>query len=285
MLAGTLVAAGLAGCSSSSSGTSVVGSFYPLAWAAERIGGNHFSVLDLTPPGVEAHDVNLNAKQVGEIETAKVVLLLGYLGFEPQVEAAARQANGRVVLLTSGLQLRPSTEKGLSADPHVWLDPVLMREMASRIGDALERADPGDRSQIQSRTDALTKQLSQLDEDYRHGLSGCRYTIFVTTHEAFGYLAQQYGLDQLGIEGLTPEAEPSAGRLQIAESTIRDGKAAPAVFYEGTSEGQRIGRSVASDLGVSALPLGTLEFDPSPDNYLTVMRDNLRNLERGLQCK
>src|ERR671936_860384 len=108
----------------------VVGAFYPLAWAAQQVGGGRVDVIDLTPPGVEAHDTNLSARQVAQVQSADVVFLLGYLGFQPQVEAAARQARGRVVLVDRGMKLRPSQEKGLSADPHVWRDPVLMERSA-----------------------------------------------------------------------------------------------------------------------------------------------------------
>jgi zinc transport system substrate-binding protein len=274
-------------CGGSSSGdaVSVIGSFYPLAWAAQAIGGSRVSVIDLTPPGVEAHDTNLNAKQVGQIETADVVLILGFLGFQPQVETAARNSQGEVVELTKGLDLRSSNEKGLSADPHVWLDPALMATMTERIGAALERADPRERRELTGTTRTLVNSLHALDAQFRTGLSSCRFTTFVATHEAFGYLARQYGLDQLGIEGLTPEAEPSADQLQTAESAIRNGTAAPAVFYEGTADGERIGKSVAGDLHVPALPLGTLEFEPTNGAYLTVMRGDLAALRKGLQCR
>jgi zinc transport system substrate-binding protein len=286
-VAGIAVAVACSACGGSANGNtvSVIGSFYPLAWAAEAIGGSHLSVIDLTPPGVEAHDTNLNAKQVGQIETADVVLILGYLGFQPQVEAAAGNAQGDVVELTNGLRLRSSNEKGLSADPHVWLDPALMATMTERIGAALARADPRNRAELAGTTRTVVKSLEALDTQFRAGLSSCRFTTFVATHEAFGYLAQQYGLHQLGIEGLTPEAEPSADQLDAAESAIRDGTAAPAVFFEDAADGKRIGRSVAGDLHVQALPLGTLEFQPTNGTYLTVMRSDLAALEKGLQCR
>jgi zinc transport system substrate-binding protein len=115
-------------------------------------------------------------------------------------------------------------------------------------------------------------------------LARCAFRTFVATHEAFGYLADRYGLHQLGIEGITPESEPSAARIQKAGQAIAEGRAAPAVFYEGTDEGRRIGESVAADVAVPALPLGTLESDPTPGDYLSVMRGNLASLEKGLQC-
>jgi zinc transport system substrate-binding protein len=262
----------------------VVGSFYPLAWVAVQIGGDRVEVSDLTPPGVEAHDTSLSARQVAEVHDADIVLILGFIGFQPQVEDAARQSSATVVEVTKGLDLRPSEETGLSADPHVWLDPVLMERIADAVTLALGRADPSGRAEYEARGAAVNEQLRSLDTDYRAGLEGCAFATFVTTHEAFGYLADEYGLRELGIEGLTPEAEPAAEQLRAAEEAIRSGEAAPAVFFEQTDEGERIGRSVASSVGVEALPLGTLEFDPSPEDYGSVMRANLASLRRGLQC-
>lgn len=284
-----VLAVAVAGCSSSSGSVGgkvdVVGSFYPLAWAAERVGGQRVHVLDLTPPGVEAHDTTLSARQVADVEEADVVLLLGMFGFQPQVEAAARHARGHVVDVTKGMSLHPSGEPGLSADPHVWLDPALMEAIVRAVSAALVQVDPGGRAAYGAGGQMVLRQLADVDASYRSRLSDCTFTTFVTTHEAFGYLAAQYELRQIGIEGLTPEAEPSADQLRAAEAAITDGEAAPAVFYEGTSEGRRIGRSVAGAVGVEALPLGTLEFDPKPDDYLSVMRNNLGSLEKGLECR
>jgi zinc transport system substrate-binding protein len=263
---------------------SVVGSFYPLAWTAERIGGDRVDVADLTPPGVEAHDTSLSARQILTIDEADLVLILGYIGFQPQVEDAAKRSSATVVEVTRDITLRPSEEAGLSGDPHVWLDPALMRRIVTVVADAIASVDPPGASADRTRGQAVAREIAALDDAYRSGLTGCRFTAFVTTHEAFGYLAEEYGLDQMAIEGLTPEAEPSAAELHDAEDAIRAGRAAPAVFYESTDEGERIGRSVASDVGVEAVPLGTLEFDPSPGDYLSVMRANLDALRRGLQC-
>lgn len=290
LVVAVVLAALAAGCGAargteSSGRVDVVGSFYPLAWAAEHVGGSSVDVLDLTPPGVEAHDTTLSARQVAEVENADVVFILGYLGFQPQVEQAARQASGRVVQVARDIHLRPSQERGLPADPHVWLDPVLMEQITLTVSRALVVADPTEKSGYEARAARLASELSTLDSSYRSGLSDCRFTSFVTTHEAFGYLADRYDLGEVGIEGLTPEAEPSADQIRTAQAAITQGRAAPAVFYEGTAEGMRIGRTVAASVGVPALPLGTLEFDPAPGDYLSVMRANLATLEKGLQCR
>ena len=264
---------------------SVVASFYPLAWAAERVGGSLVSVDDLTPPGVEAHDVTLSAGQRADLQTADVVLILGDFGFQPDIERAAQDASGRVLKVAQGLDLLPSTQEGLTYDPHVWLDPVLMGRIVSEVADGLVAADPGHEALYRDGERRTVDELKALDAAYRNGLAGCAFTTFVVSHEAFGYLAAEYGLHELGIEGLTPQSEPSAERIQTAIQAIQGGTAAPAVFYEQTDEGKRVGESIAGDAGVPALPLGTLEFDPAPQDYLSVMHANLESLEKGLQCQ
>lgn len=263
----------------------VVASFYPLAWAAEQVGGDLVSVEDLTPPGVEAHDVTLSAGQRADLQTADVVLILGDFGFQPDIERAAQDASGRVVKVAQGLSLLPSTQQGLNYDPHVWLDPVLMEEIVSEVADGLVVADPEHETAYREGERRTGDELQALDTAYRSGLAGCAFTTFVVTHEAFGYLTAEYGLSELGIEGLTPQSEPSAERIQTAVQAIQSGTAAPVVFYEQTDEGRRVGESVAGDAGVPALPLGTLEFDPAPQDYLSVIRADLGSLEKGLQCK
>lgn len=284
MLAVALVAASCSGEGGAGGRVRVVASFYPLAWAAEQVGGGRVDVENLTPPGVEAHDTTLSAGQRADLQTADVVVILGRFGFQPDVERAADEASGIVLSVAGTLPLAPSQQADLGFDPHVWLDPLLMERIVNEVADALVRADPGGTSAYRARERTTTDQLASLDGRYRTGLDGCAFSRFVTTHEAFGYLAGEYGLSQLGVEGLTPESEPSASRIEAAIQAIQAGSAAPAVFSEGTDEGRRVGESVAEDAGVSAYPLGTLESDPAPQDYMSVMQGNLDVLMRGLSC-
>lgn len=261
----------------------VVAGFYPLAWAASQIGGTAVSVRDLTPVGGEAHDIQLTAQQRAAIQDAKLVLLLGK-GFQPDVEQAVKDTSARVVDLLSGLPLRPPTKEELDADPHVWLDPTLMRRIVRAVGDALSAVDPKGREDHDRRTAEIEKELTKLDDEYRSQLAKCRLRTIVTTHEAFGYLAARYGLTQLALTGVTPEAEPSAEQIQRVRELGRQKKVA-AVFFEATEEGRRIGDSVSFDAGVPALPLHTLEADPLPEDYLSQMRKNLARLAEGLHCR
>ena len=245
----------------------MVASFYPLAFAAERVTGDDWEVVDLTPPGTEAHDVELSIEDRAAIEDAEVVLYLGDYGFQPQVEAAVQEAAGAVV------PVGDASGEDLSADPHVWLDPAHMAQIVMEVAGAVPGAS--DRE--------LRSELVALSDRYADGLAMCRFRTMVVPHEAFGYLADAYGLEQFGLAGVNPEGEPGAARLARAHQLITSGQAG-AVFYEAGGESREVAETVAEDAGVPALALSTLESEPPTGDYLSVMEDNLASLRQGLDC-
>jgi zinc transport system substrate-binding protein len=262
------VAAGLlAGCGSGSASSgkqTLVAAFYPLAYAAERVGGARYAVDNLTPPGAEPHDLELSARTVARIESADVVLYLGH-SFQPAVSKAVDGANGTHVDLLAGLPLHDS-------DPHVWLDPVLYARMVERIAGALHRP-PG----------PLLGELRRLDAEYRQGLRDCKRREIVTSHEAFGYLTQRYGLEQVALTGVTPEAEPSPQRLASVVRLVQKTHATT-VFFE-TLVSPRLAKTVARDSGARTAVLDPIEGAGRGQTYLTLMRQNLAALRRALGCR
>ena len=276
LLATALLAAGCSG--SEGEGRTIVASIYPLAYAAERMVPPGWEVIDLTPPGVEAHDLDLSLEQRAAIEEADLVLYLGRIGFQPQVETAVEEAMGEVV----SLEGVASAYTGSAVhDPHFWLAPSSMRQIILNLSVALQRVDP----EMDLEDETLWRDASRMHAAYHRSLeeADCRYDTLIVTHEAFAAL-ELYGLSQFGLSGVTPESEPSAGRLSEAQRLIDEGNAS-AVFHEEHEEAKRIAESFAADAGVPALPLSTLESQPSDGNYLTVMRENLAALEKGLQCR
>jgi zinc transport system substrate-binding protein len=276
-------------CSTSEAGAArtAVASFYPLAFAAERVGGPGWEVIDLTPPGAEAHDVELSIESRAAIEDADVVLYLGDLGFQPQVEGSIGQAGGEVVAVADGLELmeaRADDQEEAALDPHIWLDPAAFAEIVDRVAEGFAASHPGSADQYRSRAADLRAELAELDARYGASLQGCRHDTIVVSHEAFGYLAARYGIEQAGLAGIEPEGEATAGRLGEAGDLLAEGRAG-AVFYEAGGEAQRVAETVANDAGVPAIPLSTLESEPSDGDYLSVMESNLESLRRGLGCR
>jgi zinc transport system substrate-binding protein len=270
------VALAVAGCGASAAGgskTRVVASFYPLAYAAQQVGGSHTHVENLTPPGAEPHDLEVSPGDVREIESADVVLLLGH-GFQPQLEDAAGSGDKVLGLLdTPGLRRLPN------GDPHVWLDPHRYELVVRRIGAALHGG---------KRTDRLVARLRALDGAYRAGLRTCVRREIVTSHEAFAYLAGRYGLRQVAITGLSPEAEPSPSDVQHVVDSVR-ATHATTVFFE-TLVSPRLANTVARESGARTAVLNPIEGLTDEEaaggaDYFTLMRSNLASLRKALGCR
>jgi zinc transport system substrate-binding protein len=250
----------------------VVAAFYPLAFAASEIGGASVDVENLTPPGAEPHDLEVSPQDVAEIRDADLVLLLGR-GFQPQLEDAAGNADNVVRLLDT-----PSLDVHSNGDPHVWLDPVRYSLMVSRIGQELGK---------QAVAGELKRRLTDLDNEFRVGLAHCERHEIVTSHEAFAYLAERYGLEQVAITGLSPEAEPEPGQLQKIIDLVRaDG--VTTIFFE-TLVSPRIAETVARETGATTAVLNpieglTAEEAAKGEDYFSLMRENLAALRAGLGC-
>jgi zinc transport system substrate-binding protein len=278
-----LAAAILAGCGGSQAAAddrpSVVAAFYPLAFATQRIAGDELEVSNLTPPGAEPHDHELSARDVEAVRSADYVFYLGS-GFQPALEEAVDGAHGQTVDVLENLDVHRATDsdEDLSFDPHVWLDPVRFAQIARRIGDALERPEQAAK---------LAREIRRLDDEYREGLEKCARREIVTSHAAFGYLARRYGLEQIPITGLSPEAEPTARDLEGIISEV-EGSGATTVFFE-TLVSPRLAETIARETGAKTAELNPIEGLSEAElergeNYLSVMRANLGALRQALGC-
>jgi len=279
LVAMTLIAAGCGTAAGAKGKTTVVAAFYPLAFVAERIGGTKVDVENLTPPGSEPHDIELTPGDVARIQRADVILYLSH-GFQPAVEQAVGDADGKRVDVLAGIGLKRGVgDEAGQSDPHVWLDPVLFAGVVKRIGAVLgERAG----------ANALASRVLALDGEYRAGLAHCKRSDFVTSHAAFGYLAARYGIHQIAITGIDPESEPSPQRLRALIALVRR-EQVTTVFFERLVS-PRLAETVARDAGVKAAVLDPIEgLTPSEQargfTYLTLMRQNLRELRSALGCR
>jgi zinc transport system substrate-binding protein len=274
ILAATLLAASAA---QAAPAKRVAAGFYPLAWAAEQIGGKSVSVENLTPSGAEPHDIELTPREVADLQKADVVLYLSH-GFQPAVEKAVRDAKGKRVDILAGLRLRSGVgDEAGKADPHVWLDPVLFARVVPHIGAALGRP-----------AGAVVKRLHMLDSAYRGGLAHCARHDFVTSHAAFGYLAARYGLHQIPITGIDPAAEPSPKKLTELVKLVRK-RHIRVIFFERLVS-PKLAQTVARETGAKTAVLDPIEgLTPAEAkrgaSYVTLMRQNLQALRAALGCR
>lgn len=257
----------------------VVAAFYPLAWAAEQIGGDSIDVVNLTPPGAEPHDVELTPRDVEKIQKADLVLYLGS-GFQPALEHAVEGRSGPSLDLLDGQKLMAGADEEQGAfDPHVWLDPSRFAAMFTLIGAQLHREPAAGR---------LVAKLEALDSELADGLAHCRRHEIVTSHAAFGYLAKRYGLQQLALTGLSPEAEPSPRDLEALVDEVKRTDATT-VFFE-TLVSSKLADTVAREAGAKTAVLDPLEGltedeVAAGEDYFSVMQANLATLRAALQCR
>ncbi|MFJ5100118.1 metal ABC transporter substrate-binding protein [Streptomyces sp. NPDC088554] len=308
----TLGMVALSACSSSDAAEpksggklAVTASFYPMQFLAERIGGGHVSVTTLTRPGVEPHDLELKPRQTARLGEADVILYLK--GVQPAVDKAIAQSGVENVVDATTLTTmeKHGTEAGGHGgdehsgddhtaeetgtegnDPHIWLDPVKYAEVAKGVGAGLEKADPAHAAAYRKNTAALVAELDGLNTEFRQGLAHTSTKTFITTHAAFGYLAERYGLEQEAIAGIDPESEPTPARIKELE-TIAERDKVGTIFFE-TLASDKTAKTLAGDSGLKTDVLDPLEgiTDRSKgDDYLEVMRSNLGALRTALGAK
>ncbi|MER6715684.1 MULTISPECIES: zinc ABC transporter substrate-binding protein [unclassified Streptomyces] len=319
-LASALGLGALTACSSDSAASGntdkfdVVASFYPMAFLAEQIGGDHANVTSLTEPGQEPHDLEISTKQRAQLEEADAALFLK--GLQPAVDEAVQQTDIKTKIDAATLTTLEdhgtgghshegeeghaeeghaeeshaeeghSEEEEHARDPHVWLDPVKYAEVAQGVGKAFEKADPDHAADYKKNTEALVKKLNGLNGEFENGLKNTKTKVFFTNHAAFGYLAERYGLTQEAISGLDPESEPSGARVrELQQEAKADG--VTTVFYE-TLVSDKTAKTLARDANLKTDVLDPLEgiTDKSRgDDYFQVMEANLKALQKALGAK
>ncbi len=263
----------------------IVAGAYPFAWAAQRVGGDDAHVTDLVRGGGEPHDVELAPRQVGAVEQADLVIYLPR--FQPAVDdairvtdAAALDLSGPARVQSAGSDLADAPRGGI--DPHVWLDPARMTQIVLAVRDRLIGVDPERATRYRARAATAEAELASLDSFFREQLRGCRRIDVVTAHTAFSYLADRYGLRQVGVTGLDPDSEPTPGRVaKVAQLAQRLG--ITTVYFESaTSTG--LARTVADEIGARTAVLDPIERVGPGEDYLSVMRRNAVALHEGLGC-
>jgi zinc transport system substrate-binding protein len=288
-LLATAGSAGTAGCAARSAAGDgklrVVAAFYPLQYVAEQVGGDRVLVSNLVKPGAEPHDLELQPNQVAELSRANLVVYLR--GFQPAVdEGVDQQAKDKSVdaAAVGPLHEAPPGSEEPGEDPHIWLDPTRFAAVADKVAEWLAKVDEPNRDAYLDRAHALRTKLVALDEEFNKGLAQCQRREIVTSHAAFGYLADRYKLTQIPITGLSPEEEPTPQRLAAVAQQARQHKATT-IFFE-TLVSPKVAQSLASEIGAKAEVLDPIEGidEGSSEDYLSVMRSNLSTLRGALGC-
>ncbi|WP_328295041.1 zinc ABC transporter substrate-binding protein [Kineococcus sp. NBC_00420] len=266
----------LAGCSPAAGeeeGLTVVTSSHPLEFVATAVAGDRAAVTNLVAPGADSHDADVSTRQLATLVDADVVVHLSTL--QPAVDdvLASRPPEHLV---------DAARYADLEDDPHFWLDPTRLARVGHDVAAELSAVDPAGADDYRAGAARLDSRLGDLDARYRDALAGCAGAALVTSHEAFGYLAQRYDLRQIGIAGVDPSVEPSPARLRDVVRVVRENPV-ETIFFE-ASANPAVAELLATELGVATAVLHPVERVEADQDYLSLMEENLRALSSGLDC-
>ncbi|WP_162598811.1 metal ABC transporter substrate-binding protein [Nocardioides gilvus] len=294
---------------------SVTAGFYPLAWTAEQIGGDHVRVTDLTRPGQDAHDAELSLANTAELSSADLVLHSG--SFQPSVASSVKaNASGAVLDVGDVITYLPVHEheedhddqghddeghgdeghedeghedEGHEGhdhgdeDPHFWLDPLLMADLGEAVAAELGEIAPEHADEFTRAAEELRDDLTALDREYVERLASCERTTVVVSHDAFGYL-RRYGLTFEPVAGLSPGAEPTPAGLRHLAEVIEE-EEITTIFTE-TLAPTKLTEQLAADEGIEVAVLDPVEglTKAGEGDYFSLMRANLEALRSANQC-
>lgn len=317
-----VLVASLTACGSKSSGSivegkvNVVTTFYPIYEFTKEIGGDDINVVNLLPVGVEPHDWTPRSQDI--MNTSKAQLFLyngaGLEGWVPNfLKGLDSSSNVEAVEVSQGIDLimtdeedghdhgesgeedhheadddhnSDASEDSLHTDPHTWVSPKSALIMARNIKESLQSVDPDHQEGYEERYNKLAERLEALDSKFEEELAKLPNHKIVVSHQAFSYLARDYGLEQHAIMGLSPDAEPRGQDIVKLAKMVKEEGIKYIFFEELVSD--KLAKMLAAEAGVSTLVLNpveglTSEQEKNGDNYFTLMENNLQNLIKALQ--
>ena len=271
----------------------IAASFYPLGEFAGRVGGDLASVSVIVPAGVEPHDYEPTPRDIATIYVSDVFVIngAGMDAWAEKIRPDLESKGVKVLVMSDALGFKSSVDtstlKENLADPHFWLDPVLAEKEVNALKDILNSVDVKNQAVYTDNAEVYTQALQSLDQSYRDGLSVCSNKTIITSHAAFGYVAQQYGFVPFSITGFSPESEPSTRQLADLATLARQ-KQIKYIFFE-TLVSPRLADTLANEIGAQTLvfnPLEGLTVEESSQgkDYISVMRENLHNLQIAMDC-
>ena len=282
----------------SSKKLNVMASFYPMYDFAKKVGGDKVEVTNMVPAGTEPHDWEPSATDIKKLEEADVFIYNG-AGMEhwtQDVLGSLENRNLKVVEASKGITLLEGNEEeenskeansstGAIYDPHVWLNPLNAKIEMKNIKNAFVKVDPDNKIYYEKNYKRYANKFDQLNQEYKEGLSNIKSKNLITSHEAFGYLCQAYGLNQVGIEGLSADSEPDASRMNEIIQFSKENNVKTIFFEDLVSP--KVSKTIADEIGAKTVVLNPIEGLTTKEikagkDYFTVMKSNLKILEKAL---
>jgi zinc transport system substrate-binding protein len=252
---------------------------------------------------VEPHDWEITPQQIPDITEADMIIY-NEIGFDSWLGKKEEFRNSFLVDISKNLQLIKLGKQQESEnvrhdgqiydhtsryDPHIWLDPILVKNISKTISNALIKLDPDNTDSYLQNTENFNQQLDTLDSLIKKSLANCELKDFVTFHDSFHYFANRYGLTQHAVHGLSPEGEILPQQIIKTISLAKD--LGIDTIYSEELKDPRLSQTLASEIpNGKVLLLSPIEGIESQEqkkdiDFIDKMEMNLKNLKQGLKCK
>lgn len=294
----------------------VYASNYPFYDLTKQIAGDKVEVIDITS-NTRFHGWEPTARDIADLQNGDLFIYSGN-NLEPWAENLVDDEiiNGEVLEASQGIELLDSTleheeddheeeahndhdeeevhdhdeedahdhDHGQN-DPHIWLSLRNSQVIIENIKNKLSELDPTNKDYYEENYEKYFQELKELDEEYSNKLSNTKKDTIIVSHEAYGYLAKDYNFNQVGIEGINAEGEPSVKQIDEIIKASKD-LDATVIFYEHTIN-PKVAEMIAGEVGAEMVklnPLESLSEEEANNNedYLSVMKKNLEGINKGL---
>jgi zinc transport system substrate-binding protein len=208
------------------------------------------------------------------------MIIINGAGLEPWIPKLVSE-NPNMVIVDSSKNIELLKHDNNMTDPHIWLDPILVKIQVQNIADGLTKIDPKNADYYQQNANQYKEKLDSLDNEIKTDLASCDKKDFLSFHDAFSYFSKEYGLNQNTIVGgLNPEAEPTAQTLE--DMTQKAKTLGINIVFTEEAVNPQISKVIADEIHGKVLVLSPLEVTDIHDGYIEKMQNNLSNLKEAL---
>lgn len=266
---------------------SVIATFYPLEEFARAVGGDAISVKSIVPIGIEPHDYEPTPQDIVSIYQSDVFILNG-AGIDAWAEKILPELEKRGIKVLQMSEVIGFLSSDPVIDPHFWLDPILVQREIEAIRDTLTERDPTRTEIYNENAQRYFAELADLDKEYRAGLRQCKTRTVVASHNAFLYLAKRYDFEIISTGGFSEEAEVAPRDISQIVERMRE-QNLQYVFFA-AFDSPKVAETIATEAGAQTLVFNPIEGltdkeRQAGENYLSIMRGNLNNLQTAMQCQ
>lgn len=275
-------------------GMKIVTSFYPIYAMVKEISGD-LNDVRMIQSSSGIHSFEPSANDIAAIYDADVFVYHSSIleSWAGSLDPSLQNSKVKVIEASYGMTLErvPGLEdmeagKGVDErtlyDPHTWLDPEKVAEEAQIIADKLSELDSANKETYQKNAQNFSAKAHDLTKKYQPIFEKANQKTFVTQHTAFSYLAKRFGLNQLGIAGISPDQEPSPRQLSEIQDFVKTYRV-KTIFTE-SNLSSKVADTLVKSTGVSLKTLNPLEADPQNDkSYLDNLEENLTILAQELK--